>query len=89
MVDWTRKRGALEEINRTAVEAEREMVELRAADQSLNREVIDAGPIELPPRLPSGPISAPPLPPPPSVGAPGRPAATPTPTPPPPGAPPQ
>ena len=88
-IDYTRKRGALEEINRTAVEAEREMVELRAADQSLNREVIDAGPIELPPRLPSGPISAPPLPPPPSVGAPGRPAATPTPTPPPPGAPPQ
>ena len=50
-IDYTRKRGALEEINRTAVEAEREMVELRAADQSLNREVIDAGPIELPPRF--------------------------------------
>ena len=94
-IDYTRKRGALEEINRTAVEAEREMVELRAADQSLNHEVIDAGPIELPPHAPRGLISAPPLPPPPSVGvppsagAPPRPA-TPAPTPPPPpGAPPQ
>jgi len=94
-IDYTRKRGALEEINRTAVEAEREMVELRAADQSLNHEVIDAGPIELPPHAPRGLISAPPLPPPPSVGAPpsaGAPPrpATPAPTPPPPpGAPPQ
>ena len=90
-IDYTRKRGALEEINRTAVEAEREMVELRAADQSLNREVIDAGPVELPLRGPIAPIAAPPLPPPPSVGGAVRPgpAATPAPPPPPPGAPPQ
>ena len=58
-------------------------------------DVIDAGPIELPPHAPRGLISAPPLPPPPSVGAPpsaGAPPrpATPAPTPPPPpGAPPQ
>ncbi len=67
-IDYTRKRGALEEINRTAVEAEREMVELQAADQSLNREVVDGGPVELPPGR--SVISAPALPPPPSVPAP-------------------
>jgi general secretion pathway protein D len=89
-IDYTRKRGALEEINRTAVEAEREMVELRAADQSLNREVIDAGPVELPLRSNSAPISAPALPAPPSVSPPGRPvSAPPSPSGSPPGAPPQ
>jgi general secretion pathway protein D len=48
-IDYTKKRGALEEINRTAVESERELVELRTAEQSLHREVVDSGPVELPP----------------------------------------
>ena len=47
-IDYARKRGALEEINRTAVDSEREMIELRAAEQSLNRDVVDSGPVELP-----------------------------------------
>jgi general secretion pathway protein D len=97
-IDYTRKRGALEEINRTAVEAEREMVELRAAEQSLNRDFIDAGPVELPPmpRSPSGagagggaPVSpglAPKLPPPPATGT--APPSAPTAPQPPPGQPP-
>ncbi|MFO0574935.1 MAG: type II secretion system secretin GspD [Polyangia bacterium] len=84
-IDYTRKRGALEEINRTAVEAEREMVELRAAEQSLNRDFIDAGPVELPP-MPRGPAPggagaapvspglAPKLPPPPTSGTPAAPS---------------
>jgi len=54
-VDYTRRRGALEEINQTAVQAERELLELRAAEQSLNREVTDSGPVELPPNTRSGP----------------------------------
>lgn len=89
-VDYTRKRGALEEINRTAVEAEREMIELRAAEQSLNREFVDAGPVELPPMQrgnapapvvspgmappPSSP-SAPKLPPPPALSPGTQPSA--------------
>jgi general secretion pathway protein D len=47
VVDYTRKRGVLEEINRTALEAEREAGEIRAAEQSLRRD-IEAGPVELP-----------------------------------------
>lgn len=72
-VDYTRKRGALEEINRTAVEAEREMIELRAAEQSLNRDFIDSGPVELPP-MPRGAapstVTSPGMTPPSSAGAP-------------------
>ena len=49
IIDYTKKRGALEEINRTAVDSERELVELRTAEQSLHREVVDSGPVELPP----------------------------------------
>ena len=47
IVDYTRKRGALEEINRTATEAERDSADLRAAEQGLRREV-EAGPVDLP-----------------------------------------
>lgn len=47
VVDYTRKRGVLEEINRTALEAEREAGEIRAAEQSLRRD-IEAGAVELP-----------------------------------------
>jgi len=84
-IDYTRRRGALEEINQAAQNAEREMVELRAAEQSLNREFVEGVPVELPagPR-PSAPMpmAAPPggnppppsLPPPPTVSAPPRPA---------------
>ena len=57
-VDYTRRRGALEEINQTAVQAERELLELRAAEQSLNREVTDTGPVELPPSTRLGPGGA-------------------------------
>ena len=49
IIDYSKKRGALEEINRTAVDSERELVELRTAEQSLHREVVDSGPVELPP----------------------------------------
>ncbi len=49
VIDYSKKRGALEEINRTAVDSERELVELRTAEQSLHREVVDSGPVELPP----------------------------------------
>ena len=39
VVDYTRKRGALEEINRTAIDAERDAIDLRAAERGLRREV--------------------------------------------------
>lgn len=48
-VDYAKKRGALEEINQTALLAEREMLELRAAQQSVNREFTDGGAVELAP----------------------------------------
>lgn len=47
VVDYSRKRGALEEINRTATEAEREAAELQAAQLGMRHE-IEAGPVELP-----------------------------------------
>jgi hypothetical protein len=78
-VDYTRRRGALEEINQTAVQAERELLELRAAEQSLNREVTDAGPVELPAGTRGGPGGAAPLP-----SAPTSAVATPPPLPSPP-----
>ncbi|MCS6914790.1 MAG: type II secretion system secretin GspD [Myxococcales bacterium] len=62
VVDYSRKRGPLEEINRTILEAEREAMEIRAAEAGLRRE-IEAGPVELPvPPARSGtpPASAPP-----------------------------
>jgi general secretion pathway protein D len=74
-VDFARRRGALEEINQVGHQAEREMIELRAAEQSLNREVQDSGPIE----LPSGPRPSSPLSPPPFGGPPPAPAALPPP----------
>jgi hypothetical protein len=86
-IDYTRKRGALEEINRTAVDAEREMIELRAAEQSLHREVVDSGPVELPPRSPSSSSSGTSTSPTTSAGM-TAPASKPVPPPPPPGAPP-
>lgn len=86
-IDYTRKRGALEEINRTAVDAEREMIELRAAEQSLHREVVDSGPVELPPRSPSSSSSGASTSPTTSAGM-AAPASKPVPPPPPPGAPP-
>ncbi len=72
-IDYTRRRGALEEINQAAQNAEREMIDLRAAEQSLNRSDIgEAGPVELPsgprPSAPSGfSPGAPAAPPPPSL----------------------
>jgi hypothetical protein len=76
-IDYTRRRGALEEINQTALQAEREMVELRAAEQSLYHDGPEAGPVELPPgtRPPGGIRTAPGAPPPPA------PAGTPPPAP--------
>ncbi len=63
VIDYTRRKGALEEINQAGVQAEREMVELRAAEQSLGRDVVDSGPVELPPgprpSFPSGVTPAP------------------------------
>ncbi len=47
VVDFTRKRGALEEINRTAIEAEKEANELHAAEAGLRHDV-EGGPVELP-----------------------------------------
>jgi len=90
VIDYNKKRGALEEINRTAVESERELVELRTAEQSLRREVVDSGPVELPPgsRSIGGASSPAPSP----VSSPGTTVApapvAPRPVPPPPGAPP-
>lgn len=80
-IDYTRRRGALEEINQTAVQAERELIELRAAEQTLGHDIAESGPVELPsgprPSMPTGvapitaPAAAPPsLPPPPSLPAP-------------------
>src|SRR5262249_49574359 len=46
-VDYHRKRGLLEEINRTATEAEQEARELRAAEAAMRQRDIE-GPVEVP-----------------------------------------
>src|SRR4029079_2734276 len=46
-VDYHRKRGVLEEINRTAIEAEQEATDLRAAEAALRGRDID-GAVEVP-----------------------------------------
>jgi general secretion pathway protein D len=66
-VDYRRKRGLLEEINRTAVEAEEEAQEMRAAEATLGRdisgEVVIEPPKPVPPVIgPSGAVGAPPAP---------------------------
>jgi general secretion pathway protein D len=86
-IDYNKKRGALEEINRTAIDTERELIELRTAEQSLHREVVDSGPVELPPGMRSSGAPGPASPPassPPPVPAQSKPVSPP----PPPGAPP-
>lgn len=84
-IDYSRRRGALEEINQTAQQAEREMVELRAAEHSLGQDGIESGPVELPagPR-PSAPLGAPPPSGPPPAPSPSLPAPPPGMSPPPP-----
>jgi general secretion pathway protein D len=72
-VDYHRKRGLLEEINRTAVEAEIEAEELRAAESTMGRDINGPVDIELPPPPPvrprgpgrqiGAPPPAPPVPP--------------------------
>lgn len=44
-VNYARKRGLLEEINQTAIEAEQEAVELRRAEESMRRRILQ-GPVE-------------------------------------------
>jgi general secretion pathway protein D len=79
-VDYHRKRGLLEEINRTAIEAERDASELRAAEEAMTARDI-AGAIEVvvpPPDPPPRRRLPPPTPPPPPPGV-----TTPPPPPPP------
>jgi general secretion pathway protein D len=54
-VDYRRKRGLLEEINRTAVEAEQESIELQAAEAAIRAREIE-GPVEFTPRQPAPPL---------------------------------
>jgi general secretion pathway protein D len=54
-VDYRRKRGLLEEINRTATEAEQEAASLRAAESALNRSDI-TGAVDLDPTPASAPL---------------------------------
>jgi len=55
-VDYRRKRGVLEEINLSAIEAEREAIDLRAAEAALRARDIE-GPIEVPWIPPKAPPS--------------------------------
>jgi general secretion pathway protein D len=93
-IDYNKKRGALEEINRIAVDSERELIELRAAESSLRRDVVDSGPVELPAGVrstsgsPQGVVPAPTNSPGQVPVAPQPQPARPAPPPPPPGAPP-
>jgi len=93
-IDYNKKRGALEEINRIAVDSERELIELRAAESSLRRDVVDSGPVELPAGVrstsgsPQGVVPAPTDSPGQVPVAPQPQPARPAPPPPPPGAPP-
>jgi general secretion pathway protein D len=57
-VDYRRKRGLLEEINRTAVEAEQEAAELQAAEAAIRARDIE-GPVEITPRQPLSPPQPP------------------------------
>jgi general secretion pathway protein D len=59
-VDYHRKRGLLEEVNRTALEAEEEAGEVRAAEATFGRDI--SGPVEIDvvPQQPSRPGSVPP-----------------------------
>jgi general secretion pathway protein D len=70
-VDYRRKRGLLEEVNRTAIEAEEEATEMRNAEQLLGRDLsgevtIDAAPPVRGPVTPivgpGGAVGAPPAP---------------------------
>src|SRR6185436_11627646 len=68
-VDYRRKRGLLEEVNRSAIEAETEAMELRNAEATLGRDItgeVVIDPAHLPPVTPppppgprSGPTPAP------------------------------
>ncbi len=62
-IDYRRKRGMLEEINRTAREAEDEAQQLREATERTN--FVEEGPVELPPGFHPGPPA-------PDSGAPGE-----------------
>jgi general secretion pathway protein D len=81
-IDYRRKRGMLEEINRAAKEVEKE--EATIEDIRRREEMDDSGPVELPvgpgsspfaPAVPIGPSSAGPAAPPPPPGAPPPPPA--------------
>jgi len=72
-VDYRRKRGLLEEVNRTAVEAEEEATEMRNAEQLLGRDFSGEVTVDAPPPV-RGPVT-------PSVG-PGAPPAPERPAPP-------
>jgi general secretion pathway protein D len=77
-VDYRRKRGVLEEINQSALEAEQEAVDLRNAEEALRSREVE-GPVEVPyvppvkkrsVNVPGGPgSSSVPLPPPPPAEA--------------------
>jgi general secretion pathway protein D len=65
-IDYRRKRGVLEEINRTSVEAEQEAEDLRAAEAALRGREIEGAvevpyvaPPPVPPRIRIGPTGAP------------------------------
>jgi general secretion pathway protein D len=62
-VDYHRKRGFLEEINQTAIEAEREAAELRAAEEAMHARDI-SGAVEIGPPPPPPPSRLHPRPPP-------------------------
>jgi general secretion pathway protein D len=78
-IDYHRKRGVLEEINQTAIEAEQEAIDIRASEAALRARDVE-GPVEIPYVAPPPPPSRvrPPVP-----GAPGT-STVPMPTPPPP-----
>ena len=73
-VDYRRKRGLLEEVNRSAIEAETEAMELRNAEATLGHDITGEVIIDVQ-RLPP----VPPLPPPRAPGQRGAPVRQPTP----------
>jgi general secretion pathway protein D len=60
-VDYRRKRGLLEEVNRTAVEAEEEASEVRAAEATFGRDLSGPVEIDVAPARPG--VAPPPVPP--------------------------
>jgi len=75
-VDYRRKRGVLEEINQSAIEAEQEAVDLRNAEEALRSREVE-GPVEVPYVPPPRPKRVP-------LNVPGGPGTSTVPAPPPP-----